>query len=270
MARAHKQAELGLRWLTCGARLCRRNALLLGTLGLAGAAILAALTAIPLIGPPLAGLFAPTLLGLLYLALDAGARPGARTGAPGALKAAVRALIEALADERRLILLVVLGLGCMAVALVAAVVAAQLAGSAWWIGAGSGVLNGIRVAAAAALALVIASAAGAVLVYALPLALLQREALLDAAGRSLRAVARHAWALAVLELVLLLPILLGAVASLFMLAPARLVAVGTGALVLPLAGASLYCSYRTLFPAPPARASAKPAPAAGRTGPRRA
>lgn len=271
VARVHKQAELGLRWLTCGARLFRRNARLLAALGCAGAVAMAALAAIPLIGIPLAGLLVPTLVGALYLALHAGAQPAARAPARGGvLKAAVRTLGEAVADERRLMLLVVLGLCCMAVTLLATMLVAQLAGSAWWIRSDVDALMAVRFAGAALLALLVASVAAAALVYALPLALLQREALLGAAARSLRAAARHAWALAVLELVLLLPILLGVIVFLFAPALAYLVAVGAVAIVLPLVIASLYCSYRTLFPVPAARSPAKPAAAAARTGARRA
>lgn len=271
MARVHKQAELGLRWLTCGARLCRRNVWLLGAMGLASTALIAALAAIPLIGAPLAGFLVPALIGAMYLALHATAQPTARRPAPaGALKAAPRALLELLADEGRLILVVVLGLCCTAVTLLAAMLATQLLGSAWWVRSDIDLLIGARFAAAAAAALLVASVAAAVLAYALPLALLQREALLSAAGRSLRAAARHGWALAVLELVLVLPILVGAIASLFAPALAYLLAVGVGALTLPLVIASLYCSYRTLFPIAGPRAVAEAAAAPAKAGARRA
>lgn len=270
MARAHKQAELGLRWLTCGARLFRRNVGLLGVMGFASAALIAALAVIPLIGIPVAAFLVPTLVGAMYLALHATVQPAARAPARLAvLKAAPRAFVEVLADESRLILLVVLGLGCMAITLLAAVLAGQVVGSAWWIRPDMDALIWVRFAAAAVVALLVAAVAGAFLVYALPLALLQREAFLPAAGRSLRAAAHHAWALAVLGLVLLLPILAGAIVSPFAPALAYLVAVGTGAVTLPLVIAALYCSYRTLFPVPAVRPAAKPAAAAARAAARR-
>ena len=263
MPRVHKQVEMGLRWLTCGARLFRRNPWQLGAMGLLGALLVAALAAIPLIGIPLAGFVLPGLVAALYLALDTtvqAPRPLARLAA---IKAAPRALVGVLADEGRLIQIVVLSLGSMSVALVAVMLAGQVAGSAWWIRSELDSLTYARAAAAAMIAIVVCSVAAGGLVYALPLALLRRQALLDALGRSFRAAGRHLWALAVLEGVVLLPLVFGVAARSISPALAHTVAIAVGAIVLPLVVAGLYCSYRTLFPAPAARPV--PAPARART-----
>lgn len=244
LSRFRKQTELGLRWTTCGGRLFRRNARLLAVVGSGGALVIVALASIPFLGAPLTGLLLPVLVAAIFLALDASV---GRTGRPVSAKAALQSLF---ADQDRSIQIVVVSLCSMAVALLAALLMAQLAGSAWWIRPELDPLAYARVAIAALLALALCSVAAGALIYALPLALLQQEPLLPAAKRSFKAAARHAGALAVLEGILLLPLALGAIVSFFGVGLGYLLAAVGAAVVLPLVVASLYCSYRTLFPSP--------------------
>lgn len=255
MPQVHKQFGLGLRWLTCGARLFRRNPWQLGALGLLGAVLIAALAAIPLIGTLLAGFFFPTWLAALYLALDATVQaPPLSPGA--AIRRAPAALAGVLGDEARLLQIVVLSLGTLATVLLAVALARQLAGSAWWVSGRPELVVYLRAAAAAVLALAVCAVAAAGLVYALPLALLRRQALLDAVRASLRAALRHLRALAVLAGLALLPLVLAAALRPVSPALAGASALVTAAVLLPLVAASLYCSYRTLFPLPAARPAA--------------
>jgi hypothetical protein len=258
----HKQVELGLRWLTCGTRLYRRNPWQLAVLGLIGAAATAALSAIPLIGALLAGFLFPAWLAVLYAALDATVQSSRPLAPAAAIRSAPAVLARVLGDEGRLLQIVVLSLGALAVVLIAAMLASVVAGGGWWVSSAPGLLLYARAGAAVVLAAAVCAVGAAGIAYALPLALLRRQALLDAVRASVRAALRHPWALAVLAGLALAPLVLAAALWSWSPVLARAGALAAAALVLPLVAAGLYCSYRTLFPLPAARPAAAPPPAA--------
>jgi len=253
LPRFKQRAELGLDWVRCGWRLFRRNPWLLGGMGFYGTALVILLAFIPFIGGPLIGLLAPALLAGIFTSLDGTAKQKLRLPPAlrmTALKHSPRALLSVLRDESRLMQTLILGLCCMAVVVLGDIVAWLIAGNAWANrGAGFPLAALPRLVAAVLTALSIYAAMAALLVYALPLALLDKEPLVPAVRRSFKTAAEYPSALAVLFAFLLLPFGLAAVTSLYSIWLAYLVGVAGGALMLPVAAAGLYCSYRTLFSA---------------------
>ncbi len=252
MKRFKKQLEIGLRWVRCGWRLFLRNPWLLGGMGLFCVVGIAALTLIPLVGGLLIALLAPVALASAYLAIDKLSRqkmalPASLRGA--AIKQSPRELLGVFRDDDRAVPMVLLGIYSLAVALLINIAVQLLAGSAWvdrWMNLDAGALLGVLATAILALSLYVLLAAS--LVYALPLAFLQDEPLVPAVGRSLKASARHLFALSVILGLLLAPFFLGAIASYLSIWATYLAWLVVGTVVLPVVAASSYCSYRTLFP----------------------
>jgi hypothetical protein len=245
------QLGIGRRWLGCGARLFARNPWLLGGMGFTSALLLAVLALIPLAGALLIALLAPLLLASASLALDGVARQKAPLPAAlrvVALKKSPRELLAVFRAEDRWLPAFATGLYSLAVVLLANLLVELIAGNAWvgrWAGLDPAALAGVLTAALALLLIYFALAAS--LVYALPLAFLQDEALIPAIGRSLRAGLQYPFGLLPTLALLLVPSLFAALAGLRSAWLAPLVWVLLGAVVLPLATASAYCSYRTLF-----------------------
>jgi hypothetical protein len=252
MSRFRKHTELGFRWLTCGWRLFLRNPWLLGGMGFCAAALISALALIPFLGGLLIALVAALLLASAYLAIDNVSRQ--KMSLPASLrlvavKQSPRELISVFRNEQRVFPTVVTGLYSMVAALLIGVLVRLMAGSAWakdWTSLGFVALSGVL--AAWLLALCIYFLLAWSLIYALPLAFLQQEPLVPAIGRSFKTAARHAFGLSVVLGFLLVPILVGAIASLVSAWAAHALAFLVGAVVLPITAASLYCSYRTVFP----------------------
>ena len=87
------------------------------------------------------------------------------------------------------------------------------------------------------------------LIYTIPLAFLEREALVPAMTRGLKAALRYAFALLVLLGFLLAPIVLNGIVGLISPVLGRLLGLATGAMVIPVVVGAIYCSYRTIFAA---------------------
>lgn len=249
-----RRLELGLRWLRCGWRLFSRNPWLLTGMGVTASALLALLAAVPLVGGLLVALIAPVFLSGSYIAIDeltrqkAGIPPGLRLAV---LRQSPRGLVRGLHEPERAIPLLLVALCSMAVSLAIHVVIWFIAGSTWampW-----NVLGGVSLLTVA-LAFVLASGLclllAASLIYALPLAFLQEEGLGTAVPSSLRASTHHAPALVVLLLLAIAPLVLRAIAHAYSPLAAHLVVVLAGGFALPLVATGLYCSFRSLFPAP--------------------
>lgn len=252
MSRLTGQANLGLRWLTCGRRIFVRNPWLLGGMGLWVVLLMAALTWVPFVGSMLVAFLAPLLLAGFYLALDAVTRQ--KMSRPvllhkRAFKQSPRELFSVFREERNVVPAIVAALYCTVGALLANVLIQVIAGSHWtksWVSL-SGVSLG-WVIAATFLALVIYFMLSWPLIYGLPLAFLQRQPLFPAMRRSVKASVRNLFGLLVIFVVLLLPVIAGALASLISMWLAYVLALLIGAITLPMVAASLYCSYRTVFP----------------------
>lgn len=255
LPRAKRHAELALRWLTCGWRLFRRNPWLLGGMGAACSSLFVGLTLIPLIAGPVIALLAPMFLASAYLAIDALTRQ--KTPLPPALRlVAVKQspleLIGVFRNEDRIVPILLISLCSLTVALVVNALALLITGNAWaqpWAGLNIVALLAVLGASVAVLAIYFLLAAS--LVYALPLAFLQNEPLVPAIQRSFKASMHYVVALLVIATVVIAPSIVGALVSYsdFWLGCAARIAVA--AVAWPIVAASLYCSYRTVFPPQP-------------------
>lgn len=270
MRRFKKHAELGLRWLRCGWRLFGRNPWLLGGMGASSAVLLATVGSIPLIGSPFIGLLAPALAASFYLAVDGVAAhkaklPRARRAA--ALKHAPKELLNVAREESRLLQVVMLGLYSLVAVVLADIVVWLVAGTAWTNRALGTPLSSLAPLIAAGLILLaVYLLLVASLVYALPLALLQRQPLAPAMLDSLRRSARYAYALLPLLALFAAPPLLGGLLSFYSDVAGYTAGLAASALSLPVAMCSLYCSYRTVFPLPAETAALERTPGARQPG----
>ena len=247
--------QLGLRWLTGGWRLFRRNPWLLGAMGFFGAAFSSALALIPFLGGPLAAMLAPVFLASAYLAIETLA--GQKLQLPrtlrfAAIKQAPRELLSVCRDEERLILTTALALYGLTVGVLANTVVLVVAGSAWsYAFITYDVVAIVRVIVAALLvsALYLAFAASAI--FTLPLVYLREQPLFPAMLQSLKASARYAPAILVVAACALGPLMLGGIVYGFSVPAAYTVGFVSAAVALPVAAAGLYCGYRTVFPKRP-------------------
>jgi hypothetical protein len=245
------QLELGRRWLKCGSRLFGRNPWLLGGMSASVALLFTLLALIPLVGPLVIALFAPILLASTYLVIDKVAQM--KMALPedlrrDAIRQAPRALVEVFRDEQHVVPTLVAGIFSLAVVLMTHLLIRVIAGNAWvarWSTLDIGSLLLVLLAGLVVLAVYFLLAAA--LLYALPLAFLQNEALVPAIGRSFKASTLYAPALAIVLAPLLLPSLLAALASYVSVWLAPPVWLLVAAVVLPVVATSVYCSYRTLF-----------------------
>lgn len=247
-----KHAQLGLRWLKCGWRLFVRNPWLLGGMGGCAAVALFAVSLVPMIGSPLIGLLAPTLLASFYIAIDGVARQRAKL--PPALRAVAvkhspKEFLNLAREENRLLQVALLGLYSLAVVVVADMLAWFLAGTTWAnrsLGMHYSAIPVVGLIGLLLLAIYLLLAAS--LVYALPLALLQNQPLVPAVTASFRRGVHYAFALLTIVAFGVAPFILGALLSLYSHALGVAGAVLALAVVAPVATCSLYCSFRTVFP----------------------
>jgi len=251
LQRFRKHAELGWRWIRCGWRLFLRNPWRLGGMGFCCAALAITLAQIPLIGGPILGLLAPTLLASFYIAIDEVSKqkiklpPALRLFA---IRQSPRELLNVAGDERQLMQVLVTGLYCMIVVVLTDIVT--------WIVAGAALASPlanlsftalIAVAAATVIRYAIYLLLAASLVFTLPLALLQKQALVPAMFDSLRRALHYGIALLVIVALWLVPVLLGGLISFYATWIGYLAGLLVGVFVLPISLCSLYCGYRTMF-----------------------
>ncbi len=250
MQRFKKQAELGLRWIRCGWRLFRRNPWLLGGMGVCASAVVGVLAHIPFVGTPFIALLAPALLGGFFIAVDTTAKQKLRL--PPALRLAAvkqspRELVAVLRDENRLLQAVMLGLASMTIVVLADILAWTVAGNVWANRADISLAALPRLTIAGLFVLSIYLFVAAALVYALPLSVLDKEPLVPAVVRSLKASAHYAFAFVVPLTFLFLPLVLGGATSWVSPGLGYLLGFAAGAVALPVFVAGIYCSYRTIF-----------------------
>lgn len=253
-----KHLRIGWRWLVNGWQLFMLNPWLLGGMGFTAAALVGALARIPLVGGLLIALLAPIGFASTCLAVDAVRRQAMPLPAAlrlPALKQSPRFLISVFRHEGHVLPTIAACLYSVAAVLLTNLPLRLLAGNAWvaeWSSLEAVSQAGMLVAMLLVFALYLVLAAS--LIYALPLALLRDEPLIPSLRQSLRASRHFAVALLVLLGLLLAPLLLGAMVAIFSRASGWLVSLLAGAVVLPLAVTSLYCSYRDIFMAREPRA----------------
>jgi hypothetical protein len=252
MSKIIGQTGLGFRWLTCGRRVFLRNPWLLGGMGLWIVLSIAALAWIPFVGSMVIAFLTPLFLGSVYLAIDAVTQQ--KMSRPvllykRAIKQSLPELGAVFRDERHVVPAVVAALYCVIGVLIANVLIQMVAGGHWAKEWGSlGAVPLAWVVAAVVLAFLVYFLLAWPLVYGLPLTFLRRQPLFPAMRRSLKASLRNALALSVIFLFLMLPIVVGALVSLVSVELGYVVGLLLGVAVLPMTMASLYCSYRTVFP----------------------
>lgn len=215
------------------------------------ALLLTLLALIPLVGPLVIALIAPMLLASTYLAIDRVAQM--KFALPedlrrDAIRQSPRGLILVFREEEHIVPTLVAGIFSLAVVLMTHLLIRIIAGNAWvakWSSLDFGSLALVLLAGLVVLG-VYFMLAGALL-YALPLAFLQGEALVPAIGRSFKASMKYGLALIIVLSPLLLPSLLAGLASYVSIWLAPFVWLLVVAVVLPIVATSVYCSYRTLF-----------------------
>jgi hypothetical protein len=252
LRRIKKRLELGKRWLKCGWRLFGRNPWLLGGMGFSCAFLISVLLLIPLVGGLLIALLAPMLLASAYLVIDTVSNQ--RMALPASLRLAAvmrspKELVSVFRNEEYLLPTLVASIYSLAVVLLINLLVRLVAGNAWvghWMNLD--ILSFLGVFATALFAFVLYFMLAASLIYALPLAFLQNEALLPAIGRSLKSCARYIFALLILLGLMVAFFLLGHISAYFSVWAAFFVWLVIGTVVFPIVATSLYCSYRTVFP----------------------
>jgi hypothetical protein len=252
-ARLAKHAELGLRWMRCGWRLFLRNPWLLGGMGFCCSAVAAALAQAPLIGRPLLGLLAPSAVASFYIAIEGISKqkiklpPALRLSA---IKQSPREFLNVTRVERQLMQVLLLGLYGLVVMVLTDILAWLVAGTNLAAPLSSlslSALFGVAVANLLRFAIYLLFAAS--LVFALPLALLQKQALAPALADSMRQALKYAVALLVIMALLSAPLLLGTAASLDSSWLGLVIGFVAGGFALPISLCSFYCGYRTIFAA---------------------
>ncbi|MFQ5994943.1 MAG: hypothetical protein ACE5K1_07590 [Acidiferrobacterales bacterium] len=258
MARLEKQVKLGTRWLKCGWRLFQRNPWLLLGMGCIAMLILFLLTRIPLIGTLAAALLLPLFMSSAFLTVDQLARQ--KVALPKSLRlAALRRspmmLMLPLKSNEHTMTIVFIAFYAVGAALLINILAQVISGGAW-----AGDLRTLdpdlilKALGSWFVAFLLYLAVTLSLIYALPLTLLQNQALLPALAESLGAGGRYMVGLAVLIGCPVALLAAGALLSYVHILATFVVWLVGGAFVLPLFAASCYCSYRTLFPDSPTSA----------------
>lgn len=245
------QWRTGVRWLNCGWRLFRRNPWLLIPMGSLAVIIISLSAAIPLLGPLLVAALAPILLCGTYLAIDEIThlkRPLPPALRPDAIKRAPTELIAVFRDGRHLMPMSLVSIYSISFALVTSVVVLAIAGGAWGSPLESLSMAGMfKVLSALLFACLAYFLLAGSIAYALPLAFLADDDPIPAITQSFMTTVRNAGALLPVAILVVLPFLSGALASYLSPAGAYLIRLLLGAITLPIASCSLYCSYRTLF-----------------------
>lgn len=251
MQRLKKHAELGLRWIRCGWRLFSRNPWLLGAMGFCCSVVATAMVQVPLVGYPFLGLLAPTAVASFYITIDAISKQ--KTKLPAALRWAAirqspREFRNIARQERRLMQVLVMGLYSLVTVVVTDILIWLLAGAVLaspLSGLSFGALIIAAIATLLRFSLYLLLAAS--LVFTLPLALLQDQALVPAVIDSTRRSLHYGVALLVVGASLFVPLFLGAIASFYSTGLGYGIGILTGTIALPVSVCSLYCSYRTVF-----------------------
>jgi len=249
--RFKKHVDLGRRWIRCGWRLFARNPWLLGGMGFWCAAAAVGLLQIPLIGGPLLGFLAPALVAAFYIAIEDVSKQKIKL--PNALrvsavKQSVREFLNVTRDERRLMQVLVMSLYGMIVVVLTDILMWFVAGTAIaspFSSLSAGAM--ITVMVALLLRFAIYALLSASLVFTLPLALLQDQALIPAMASSVRRVWDYLFALSVVVVLMLCPLLIGALISFYANWLGYLVGMLAAIFVLPISVCSFYCGYRTMF-----------------------
>ena len=230
-----------------------RNPWLLGGMGLTAAVVLGIFELIPLLGGLLVALVAPIMLSSVFLSLETIYRQNmvlpAELRLP-ALKQSPRQLLEVFRDEKRVLPAATASVLCVTAVLLIHLLVRLVVGEAWvsnWSNLDHLTLFGML--AVALLTFVLYVLLAAALIYALPLTFLRDEPLVPSLRQSLKASRHFTAALLVLLGVLLMPVLLGAIATSLSLWAGYLLWIMIGSVTLPVVSASLYCSYRDIFTA---------------------
>lgn len=252
MQRLKKRLEIGLRWLTCGGRLFARNPWLLGGMGFSSAVLISLLALVPVVNDLLVALVAPILLGSAYLAIDTVSRqkmplpPGLRMTV---IKRSPIELVSIFRKGSRIMQTIVAIFYSLTAVLLINLAVRLIAGSSWvspWLNLEWLPLLGVLAIFVLVLALYLVLAM--TLIFTLPLVFLQNRHPISAFGDSIKASFRHFFSVSMVLGLLLAPIFLGRLGSFLSYWVTYLVWVVVGTVVLPIVAASLYCSYRTLFP----------------------
>lgn len=253
MERVKRHMDLGLRWVRCGWRLFWRNPWQLGGMGFCGAVVTVAVIQIPLIGGPLLGLLAPWAVAAFYIAIEEISKQKIKL--PRALRffavrQSPREFLNVARDERHMMQVLLMGLYGMIVFVLTDILTWFIAGTALASPLGSLSITAlIAVAIAMLLRFAIYLLLTASLVFTLPLALIQNEALLPAAIASTRRAWEYAIALMVIVGLWLGPFLLGALISFYATWLGYVVGMSIATFVVPICLCSFYCGYRTMFTA---------------------
>jgi len=232
--------DLGLRWIRCGWRLFLRNPWQLGGMGVCSTAVAVAVIQIPLIGGPLLGLLAPAAAAAFYIAIEEISKQKIKL--PRALR------FFAIRQSPREVLLI--GLCGMIVFVLTDILTWFIAGTALASPLGSlSITTLIVVAIAMIVRIAIYLLLTASLVFTLPLALIQHEALAPAVIASMRRAWEYAIALMVIVGLWLAPLLLGALISFYATWLGYVVGMLMATFIVPISLCSFYCGYRTMFTA---------------------
>lgn len=253
MERFWKHLRIGRRWLLNGWRLFLRNPWLLGGMGLAAAVVLGVFHLIPLLGGLLIASVAPVMLASAYLSLDLTYRHNRTLPVAlrlPALKQSPRQLLFVLLNRERVLPAVAASAVSLSGVLLIHLLVRVAAGQAWvsdWLNVDQ--LTRLGLGTLALLVFVFYLLLAASLIYALPLTFLRDEPLVPSLRQSLKASRHFTVALLVLLGVLLLPFLLGALGATLSRWSGYLLWTVSGAVVLPVVTAGLYCSFRDIFSA---------------------
>lgn len=252
MGRLKRHTELGLRWIRCGWRLFLRNPWLLAGMGFICSAAAIAIAQVPLAGGPFLGLLAPMAAASLYVAIDGISKQKMKLPLAlrvAAIKQSPREFMNLARKENWLMQVLVMGMYSLVVVVLTDILVWLIAGTAL-----AGPLAGLSLPALAGVAIVtllrfaIYLLLAASLVFTIPLGLLQNQALVPAMVDSLRRALHYSIALIAIIALLLVPSLIGVSVSLYVTWLGYLIGFVAGAVALPVAACSLYCSYRTVFP----------------------
>ncbi len=253
MERVKRYMDLGLRWIRCGWRLFLRNPWQLGGMGVCGTAAAVAVIQIPLIGGPLLGLLAPAAAAAFYIAIEEISKQKIKL--PRALRffairQSPREFLNVARDERHLMQVLLIGLCGMIVFVLTDILTWFIAGTALASPLGSlSITTLIVVAIAMIVRIAIYLLLTASLVFTLPLALIQHEALAPAVIASMRRAWEYAIALMVIVGLWLAPLLLGALISFYATWLGYVVGMLMATFIVPISLCSFYCGYRTMFTA---------------------
>lgn len=251
MKRLREQFRLGLRWLSCGWRLCRRRLWLTLTMGLISSLIINLLSLIPIAGNILLSLLLPLLASSTLLTLDdiANQRASKSIGMAAKLLRPLQELFRIFREQKHLMTVVIICIYSLTITILITISLYIVSGGSWIIDISAmGLSTLLRAMGTWLLAIILYTGLIASLFFALPLIFLRDKALAPSIGNSLKMSQRYLFAILVLIAAVILVFLIGAIVAVFSQAAAFAVWVIGIMLAFPLFMASAYCSYRTLYP----------------------